>query len=107
FIGTNGFDNLRAKIGWAYQHIKRFDLLYVEFCRQKAYTLTEQDDPVNGRHVRRCKFTPIPADIMLSLSDFAYSLRSGLDQIAWQLRSEEHTSELQSLTNLVCRLLLE
>src|SRR5437016_12129775 len=28
--------------------------------------------------------------------------RSGLDN-----RSEEHTSELQSLTNLVCRLLLE
>src|SRR5262249_60072859 len=25
----------------------------------------------------------------------------------WPLRSEEHTSELQSLTNLVCRLLLE
>src|SRR5258706_351833 len=25
----------------------------------------------------------------------------------WGLRSEEHTSELQSLTNLVCRLLLE
>src|SRR5262249_62084497 len=26
---------------------------------------------------------------------------------AWSPRSEEHTSELQSLTNLVCRLLLE
>src|SRR5262249_56022963 len=26
---------------------------------------------------------------------------------AWPPRSEEHTSELQSLTNLVCRLLLE
>src|SRR5262249_59921408 len=26
---------------------------------------------------------------------------------AWHRRSEEHTSELQSLTNLVCRLLLE
>src|SRR5437016_9504983 len=26
---------------------------------------------------------------------------------SWQGRSEEHTSELQSLTNLVCRLLLE
>src|SRR5438093_5977013 len=25
----------------------------------------------------------------------------------WPVRSEEHTSELQSLTNLVCRLLLE
>src|SRR5262249_61865641 len=31
--------------------------------------------------------------------------RSGLRDL--DLRSEEHTSELQSLTNLVCRLLLE
>src|SRR2546430_5620458 len=33
-----------------------------------------------------------------------------LDQLGWrqfQLRSEEHTSELQSQSNLVCRLLLE
>src|SRR5258706_11598425 len=29
------------------------------------------------------------------------------DVAAQRLRSEEHTSELQSLTNLVCRLLLE
>src|SRR5262249_61086272 len=34
--------------------------------------------------------------------------RHGLGQAPRrQLRSEEHTSELQSLTNLVCRLLLE
>src|SRR5437016_10976474 len=31
----------------------------------------------------------------------------GLDFLFGALRSEEHTSELQSLTNLVCRLLLE
>src|SRR5258706_1922123 len=30
-----------------------------------------------------------------------------LESRATKLRSEEHTSELQSLTNLVCRLLLE
>src|SRR5437016_7054484 len=30
-----------------------------------------------------------------------------LDFAALEYRSEEHTSELQSLTNLVCRLLLE
>src|SRR5437016_5005342 len=29
------------------------------------------------------------------------------NQIVFESRSEEHTSELQSLTNLVCRLLLE
>src|SRR5437016_11127266 len=35
-------------------------------------------------------------------------LPSGQSPIGcWQRRSEEHTSELQSLTNLVCRLLLE
>ena len=34
-------------------------------------------------------------------------LSEGLDQAVIEIRSEEHTSELQSLTNLVCRLLLE
>src|SRR5258706_2091932 len=33
-------------------------------------------------------------------------LRRGINGDADQVRSEEHTSELQSLTNLVCRLLL-
>src|SRR5258706_8043542 len=33
--------------------------------------------------------------------------RAELDERLTTLRSEEHTSELQSLTNLVCRLLLE
>src|SRR5262249_58403479 len=32
---------------------------------------------------------------------------SQLDRLRAMIRSEEHTSELQSLTNLVCRLLLE
>src|SRR5690606_40434430 len=33
--------------------------------------------------------------------------RRGIDQFGQVLRSEEHTSELQSRENLVCRLLLE
>src|SRR5438046_6234343 len=39
-----------------------------------------------------------------------FSTIAGIDQmtsLSGQGRSEEHTSELQSLTNLVCRLLLE
>src|SRR5205085_4276570 len=32
---------------------------------------------------------------------------AGEDEVADELRSEEHTSELQSQSNLVCRLLLE
>src|SRR2546427_6222425 len=34
-------------------------------------------------------------------------LHGALDGAALQIRSEEHTSELQSQSNLVCRLLLE
>src|SRR5262249_62031056 len=36
-----------------------------------------------------------------------YALVNGKRTIYLMVRSEEHTSELQSLTNLVCRLLLE
>src|SRR5437016_9831316 len=39
-------------------------------------------------------------DLFDGLADFAAAGRG-------KIRSEEHTSELQSLTNLVCRLLLE
>src|SRR5258706_12149964 len=35
------------------------------------------------------------------------SIQKGVRERLTALRSEEHTSELQSLTNIVCRLLLE
>src|SRR2546427_6860637 len=35
------------------------------------------------------------------------AVQDGLHQVAHARRSEEHTSELQSQSNLVCRLLLE
>src|SRR5262249_56535483 len=41
-------------------------------------------------------------------SSLCPGFRPSMPVAHWQLlRSEEHTSELQSLTNLVCRLLLE
>src|SRR2546425_8044609 len=53
------------------------------------------------------------ADVILSPDEKAASDQSGfhngrpLAAGEWQHRSEEHTSELQSLAYLVCRLLLE
>src|SRR5437016_10145558 len=44
----------------------------------------------------------------LLLSSYSGQLETALQENSLQRgRSEEHTSELQSLTNLVCRLLLE
>src|SRR5438093_7105687 len=45
------------------------------------------------------------ADCLQLLAQGAHLLERR--RVAAQRRSEEHTSELQSLTNLVCRLLLE
>src|SRR5437899_9674227 len=41
------------------------------------------------------------------LTDEACVCRNLADRVRIELRSEEHTSELQSLRHLVCRLLLE
>src|SRR5438046_7484785 len=46
----------------------------------------------------------VPDDTILHVSITFKINQQALDQLN---RSEEHTSELQSLTNLVCRLLLE
>src|ERR1035441_7085602 len=42
-----------------------------------------------------------------SVTEFAKTAKVCLDSLVKRLRSEEHTSELQSLRHLVCRLLLE
>src|SRR2546427_8887536 len=51
-------------------------------------------DPPRARGVQRCHVRAVP---------LAHRLARGVEHY----RSEEHTSELQSQSNLVCRLLLE
>src|SRR3989441_6022558 len=50
---------------------------------------------------------PLPFAAELRLPDFTFFMRAMLHGLEVQVRSEEHTSELQSLAYLVCRLLLE
>jgi hypothetical protein len=85
FIVNGGLGNLETKICRAYKHLQEFDSLVVKFCRSNPFTITEEDDLVHERHIRRCEFDPIEADIYLCLADVVYNLRSGLDQLAWQL----------------------
>src|SRR2546427_11236671 len=64
------------------------------------------DSPAAG--LRSSAFVPFVMARMLSM--FAQQMQAVV--VAWQVydltrRSEEHTSELQSQSNLVCRLLLE
>src|SRR5436309_11707775 len=60
----------------------------------------DRDLHAEGRHVAHLVGDPIEHERVDSVA-----LAPGIDPLV--LRSEEHTSELQSRENLVCRLLLE
>src|SRR5260221_9893685 len=50
---------------------------------------------------------PHPSKLGFFSSDAAISSAANTEAARWRHRSEEHTSELQSHSDLVCRLLLE
>src|SRR5437016_10535238 len=60
-------------------------------------------------HTERDRPLRIDPESMDEIAPRPHGVAAGAhDQVArFETRSEEHTSELQSLTNLVCRLLLE
>src|SRR5207302_10346216 len=79
------------------------------------YTLSLHDAlPICVFPIRRCAQSTIFARVFLTSGSVGNSscsstlpARSLLEQEEFPTRSEEHTSELQSRENLVCRLLLE
>src|SRR2546425_8944838 len=54
-----------------------------------------------------CAICKDPSAIGIAIADDHAIFRDGLRKLVAENRSEEHTSELQSLAYLVCRLLLE
>src|SRR2546427_3410937 len=72
---------------------------YTTLFRSKAYRATIEADSERAAVV-----SALSPDAKLAL--YAGLLRARRRGPAWH-RSEEHTSELQSQSNLVCRLLLE
>src|SRR2546427_9340961 len=81
--------------------------LFVGRCRDGARVVNEARDVVGD-------LTPPPQDVEKVSGQEKYRIRQGdyrvlysIDYTAETVRSEEHTSELQSQSNLVCRLLLE
>src|SRR5690606_41593695 len=68
----------------------------------------ERAERLYGEYVERPLGSLEPAFVEASLTRALASLQKRLGGLeADRLRSEEHTSELQSRENLVCRLLLE
>src|SRR5262249_57611927 len=60
----------------------------------------------NSSRIKSSLLITLSLALLLARTWFVAAARRGT-QLSICARSEEHTSELQSLTNLVCRLLLE
>src|SRR5688572_31855522 len=69
----------------------------------EIYTLSLHDALPIYHEIVRIAIVGADADALVRRAEF----RDGLDRLGQRMRSEEHTSELQSQSNLVCRLLLE
>src|SRR2546426_4681950 len=84
---------------------------YTTLFRSRLDLRSEQDRPRQDGVVERLDADPVAHQEELSLAripqtDGEHPLQKA-HEIGALLRSEEHTSELQSPCNLVCRLLLE
>src|SRR5256885_16787536 len=83
-----------------------FFFFFNDTATTEIYTLSLHDAlPICGRHDPRRRMRPSPHDAPSRWARLRVNVNCGLRRGAW--RSEEHTSELQSPCNLVCRLLLE
>ena len=80
-----GLANTRIKTLRAKEHM---DELYHEIClflANEPISITVKDDLEKGLHITRFEVKITPNNIPLLIGEIAYNLRSGLDQLAWQL----------------------
>jgi hypothetical protein len=80
----SGLAYVEMKADRAKRHLDELTEL-VQQVVQDAYTITRQDRPKQKRHIVTFEFKAMPESIPFLAGEFAYALRSGLDQLAWQL----------------------
>lgn len=74
----------QMKLGWAYKRLDELKVAVLKF-RNDAYTVRQYDDLQESLHYIWVEQKVTPDDVAMLLGDFVYALRSGLDQLAWQL----------------------
>src|ERR1700674_1288327 len=52
---------------------------------KEPYTVITKEDTGNSRYIRRTQFKGLDPLMGMLLGEFLYNLRSGLDQLAWQI----------------------
>jgi hypothetical protein len=80
-----GIIHSQMKTDRAGEHLQRLQEALASYRASKPYTVTEYDDVKRGLYVFRIMMNRSPNIIPLTIGEFAYNLRSALDQLAWQL----------------------
>ena len=75
---------LVTKAEWAKLHLDAFNG-HVSVYMKEPYTVVRKYDAQNRRHIKRFNIKPFDSVMGMELGEFLYCLRSGLDQMAWQL----------------------
>ncbi|MGB9121194.1 MAG: hypothetical protein WCE73_11285 [Candidatus Angelobacter sp.] len=72
------------KVRRASKHLDKLKSEISSF-RDKAYSVTTKDDVEKGGHIVRIEQAETPESVAMLIGEFAYSMRSALDHLAWQL----------------------
>jgi hypothetical protein len=75
---------IEAKTTRAKDHLDRLEAEISAWAKE-PHTVVRKDKANQHRHLIRFEVKPLPTSIPIILGEFAYNLRSGLDQLAWQL----------------------
>ena len=75
---------LVAKTGRAKIHLDAFNG-HVATYMKEPYTILRKYDSHTRRHIKRIENKPFEPILGMELGEFLYCLRSGLDQMAWQM----------------------
>ncbi|HSR07631.1 MAG TPA: hypothetical protein VLM42_10800 [Bryobacteraceae bacterium] len=66
-------------------HLQAIEIEHQRLIDEGMYNISKKDNPKKFRHILRLDVKPMSPLIAMLAGEFAYCLRSGLDQLAWQL----------------------
>lgn len=73
------------KAARATEHLNDLRKLISDFLGKDPYTITKKDDEKRQLYIVRIESNPATPRIPILIGEFAYALRSALDQLVWQL----------------------
>lgn len=83
-------------------HLQELEAEVAKFIEDDPYVITSKDNVKRHWHVLRIEVKPLPEVIAALVGEFAYCLRSALDQLAWQL-ALKHVVRPRSATSFPIR----